>query len=162
MFSEFLVALFSLAVSLIFFGITFTFPKVSADPGGLALFPRFFAVMTAIPAALLLISYSRRFFAKKKSRSGDSERTPLKNFFKDRTFLAFLLTFLFPAILYFAGFLPACVIFLFLLVKLLGGRTGWAAFYSLALSGTLFYVFGVLVGTHLPSGLLGSILENLN
>ncbi len=162
MFSEFFVALFSLAVSLLFFGITFTFPKVSADPGGLALFPRFFAVMTAIPAAILLIDFSRRFFAEKKPRARDSVRISLKDFFKDRTFLAFLLTFLFPAILYFAGFLPACVIFLFLLVKLLGGRTGWAAFYSLALSGTLFYVFGVLVGTHLPSGLLGSILENMN
>ena len=65
MIAEFIVAVVSLAVSLVFFVETFSFPSVSADPGGLALFPRLFSIMTAIPAIISLLVLKTKFCRKK-------------------------------------------------------------------------------------------------
>jgi len=158
MIAEFIVAAVSLAVSLIFFVETFSFPHVNADPGGLALFPRIFSIMTAIPAIILIARFKNQVLAQKHT---EQEKTTLvkENILKNKTFVVFLLTVLFPVILFFLGFLPACILFVFLLVKILGGSTKGALFFSIVLSGILFYVFGVLAGLRLPRGVFEAIFN---
>jgi len=158
MIAEFIVAVVSLAVSLVFFVETFSFPSVSADPGGLALFPRLFSIMTAIPAIILIARFKNQVLSKKNTEQ--KKTTVAKgDILKNKTFVVFLLTVLFPVILSFLGFLPACILFVFLLVKILGGSTKGALFFSIVLSGILFYVFGVLAGLRLPRGVFEAIFS---
>lgn len=158
MIAEFIVAVTSLAISLLFFIETFSFPHVNADPGGLALFPRLFSIMTAIPAIILVARFKNQVLMQ-KNNAQEKTIVAKESLLKNKTFVVFLLSVLFPAFLSFLGFLPACILFVFLLVKVLGGSTKGAFFFSIALSGVLFYVFGVLAGLRLPRGVLEAIFN---
>lgn len=157
MISEFVVALLSLAVSLVFLIETFSFPRVSADPGGLALFPRFFSIMTIIPATLLIFNFVQKM---RKQKQNAEEKPPLKSGGKmdGRQCLVLFLSLLFPVLLYFTGFLVASASFVFLLMKIMGSKAKGALLFSFALSGVLYYVFGVVVGLRMPMGLLEYVL----
>lgn len=153
MVAECVVAFVSLAISLLFFVQTFSFPQVSADPGGLALFPRVFSILTVIPAVILIINY-----IKQKRNMGTKVALTQLSISKNKNIQVFSLTLLFPAVMALIGFLPVSVIFVFLLVKILGGKTKGAFFFSVTLSAILFYVFGILVGVRLPRGFFGNFL----
>lgn len=157
MISELVVALLSLALSVVFLIETFSFPTVRADPGGLALFPRFFSVMTIIPAALLILSYFQKVRVQKGNGDENSPTISAEKMDK-RQWIVLGLSLLFPALLSFAGFVIALVLFVFLLMKIMGGKTREALLFSFALSGVLYYVFGILVGLRMPMGILEYIL----
>jgi hypothetical protein len=148
---EIIVALFTLLVSTVFFLMTFSFPSVQADPGGLALFPRVFSVLTAIPAFLIVVNLRRQILKEMFAYFKKGILLP-RHFFKAKPFLVFSLTLFFPIILSLTGFLPATFLFVFLIVKILDGNTRGALLLSVLMSGLLFYVFGTLVGLHLPEG----------
>jgi putative tricarboxylic transport membrane protein len=160
--AEWLVCILSLLVSVIFFIITFSFPQINADPGGLALFPRVFCVFTGGGSLLLVISLLKH----PTSRAGVTEalgkfRAVWRKDAFDRassltrlTTYIFVLSVIYPAVIVLIGFLTATIAYIFFLMKLLRTKTLISLAYSVILGGGLYFIFATILEVYLPVGIL--------
>jgi hypothetical protein len=159
--AEWLVGILTLLVSLIFFAQTYTFPKISADPGGLALFPRFFSVLLAGGALCLIVSLLRQsqpLAPIKASLDRYLAAWRKENFAEGATVrlttLIFVLCTIYPAFIVLVGFLAATILFSFVLMKLFNVKTWLSGLYSVVLGGGLYVAFAVVLEVYLPAGIV--------
>jgi hypothetical protein len=157
MLAEWVIGLFGLVASIVFFLISFSFPEVSADPGGLALFPRIAAVLTGVSSAGLLASLVMRggsaaalqtvarFFV--NWRESSSEGFEIR-----RTTIILALCALYPLIVLKFGFFLGSLVFSFVLVLFYRGTMVQAAILSLVLAVALQLFFATLLGVFVPPG----------
>ena len=158
MLAEWVIGLFGLVASVVFFAISFSFPVVSADPGGLALFPRIAAVLTGVSCAGLLASLAMRrgsaaaalqtvarfFVTLRESSPGGFEVR--------RTTIVLALCALYPLIVLKFGFFLGSLVFSFVLVLFYRGNLVQAAILSLVLAVVLQMFFVTLLGVFVPPG----------
>lgn len=164
MLAEWVIGLFGLVASVVFFAISFSFPVVSADPGGLALFPRIAALLTGVSCAGLLAGLAmrsgsaaaavhtvRRFFVNWRENSPDG-------FEIRRTTIVLALCALYPLIVLKIGFFLGSLAFSFVLVLFYRGTLAQAAILSLVLAVVLQMFFVTLLGVFVPPGDWTSLL----
>ena len=166
MLAEWIIGLFGLVVSVVFFAISFSFPEVNADPGGLALFPRIAAVLTGVSCAGLLAGLVMR------SGSAAAALQTVARFFVNwresspggfevrRTTIVLALCALYPLIVLKVGFFLGSLVFSFVLVLFYRGTLVQAAILSLVLAVVLQLFFATLLGVFVPPGdWIGPLLE---
>jgi hypothetical protein len=158
MLAEWVIGLFGLVASLVFFAISFSFPEVSADPGGLALLPRIAAVLTGVFSAGLLASLAMRggsataalqtvvrFFVNWRESSPEG-------FEVRRSTIVLALCALYPLIVLKVGFFLGSLVFSFVLVLFYRGTLVQATILSLVLATVLQMFFATLLGVYVPPG----------
>jgi putative tricarboxylic transport membrane protein len=169
MLSEWIISASALATSIIFFVITFSFPTTSADPGGLALFPRMAALLTGISSALFLVKLATG------PRPLDAILQSLRRlllFFKGmgdeaknlrRSVFVFAVSIFYPVAILKIGFLLASFAFSFILVRTYRGGMIPAFILSLCLALAMNVFFVSLLGATVPSGdWAGPLLDRFN
>ena len=168
MLSELIIGTSALVASITFFVISFSFPTVTADPGGLALFPRMAAILTGISSTLFLIKLAaehrtfapvvrtlNRFFI--LLLGAGTEARDLR-----RSIFVFALSATYPIAILKVGFLLASFAFSFILVLTYRGKIIAALILSLCLAIGLNVFFVSLLGVTVPSGdWTGPLLDSL-
>lgn len=164
MLAEWVIGLFGLVASVVFFAISFSFPEVSADPGGLALFPRIAAVLTGVSCAGLLAGLAMR------GGSASAALQTVSRFFVNwresspggfevrRTTIVLTLCALYPLLVLKVGFFLGSLVFSFVLVLFYRGTLAQAAILSLVLAVVLQMFFVTLLGVFVPPGDWTSLL----
>jgi putative tricarboxylic transport membrane protein len=168
MLSELLIGTSALVASIIFFAISFTFPAVTADPGGLALFPRMAAILTGTSSIFFLVRLAA------EHRSFDPVIQTLNRFLVlflgagmesndlRRSIFVFALSAMYPIAILKIGFLLASFAFSFILVVTYRGAILAALILSLCLAVGLNLFFVSLMGLTVPSGdWTGPLLDSL-
>ena len=166
--AEWLVILIAQIVSVVFFVKTFSFPKSAADPGGLALFPRVFCIITLIAAisitvqmlkrssssTALLESIKRLFISFKK---GANDESSISN---RLTSYIFVFTILYPLLIVRAGFLMSTIAYTFVLMKLFRTNSLVSLLFSSILGIGLYLLFAQILNVFVLPGIwVEKILE---
>lgn len=167
MIAEWLISIIILVISFVFFALTFTFSDIPCDPGGMALFPRAVSVIAGVAALLLMVRLL-------KSRSSDT-RGPLESIGKffgswkkgsndeasvtgRRMTYIFLASIAYPWFIVKAGFLPATLAYVFVLMKLFRSKTLISIILSSIVASTLYFFFIKVLQAYVPPGIW---LENI-
>jgi hypothetical protein len=161
MIAEYIVNVIVLLVSTVFFALTFSFPKVSADPGGMSLFPRIMCVVAGIGALCSLVNLVRRqgeggfnplAWARGQLERATGGGNETRAAVARRMAWVFAFTFLYPWLLLKAGFLLSTAAYVFALMKLLGAKTLIGVVFSCVLTGVIYLFFVLLVQAYVPPG----------
>ena len=166
MLAEWFIGLFGLVASVVFIAISFSFPEVRADPGGLALFPRIAAVLTGVSCAGLLASLMMRSGSAAAAVQSLTrlfvnwrENSP-RGFEVRRTTIVLALCALYPLIVLKVGFFLGSLAFSFVVVLFYRGTMVQAAILSFVLAAVLQLFFSTLLGVFVPPGdWTGAFLE---
>jgi hypothetical protein len=155
MWAEQTVCLVTLVVSSVFFALTFGFPHISADPGGMALFPRLASGAAGLAAALILARGLLQSGVR-SAEPGWSTQAPfslrLKRVARQRTTRAIALSVVYPWFIIKIGFVIATTIYVFLLMKLFQTRAIAAVLYALTVAVGLYIVFVHVLEAYVPPG----------
>jgi hypothetical protein len=149
MIAEYLVNVIVLVVGVVFFAMTFSFPRISADPGGMRLFPGVMCVIVAAGSAWSLAKLARRPSAAPPKPAGAGEQ-PLATV--KRMGWVFGLTLAYPWLMLRAGFALSTAAYAFTLMKLLGAGTWIAIGVSCVLTAVIYLFFVLLVQAYVPPG----------
>jgi hypothetical protein len=161
MFAEYIVNLIVLLVSVVFFALTFSFPKISADPGGMSLFPRAMCLIAGIGALCSLVSLIRRraergfnplALARRHLEAARRGTYHVQLSLARRIAWVFVFTIIYPWVMLKAGFLLSTVAYVFALMKLLGVKTLMGAVLSCVITGSIYLFFVLLVQAYVPPG----------
>ena len=117
-----IIAVAVLFMSVLFFGLSFEFPRLAADPGGPALYPRIVAVVTAIACVMYGVQY---LLSRKPEPSAKEESKAISDWWSAAAadkfkILSFAFVILLPALIQVIGFVPAIFLFVFALMALSG------------------------------------------
>ena len=161
MIAEYIVNLIVLLVSVVFFALTFSFPRISADPGGMSLFPRVMCLIAGIGALCSLVNLIRR-----QVNSGFNPLASVRRHLKAarhgaydaqvgiarRMVWVFAYTIIYPWLMLKAGFLLSTITYVFALMKLLGARTVMGVVLSCVMTGMIYLFFVLVVQAYVPPG----------
>lgn len=167
MLSEWVLAVGTLLISVVFLYLTQSFPVLQADPGGTALVPRIAATATAVGAVLLIVRLMRRAMQGRDTEPaapraaagphpGDARRLAR------RTICVVAFSIAFPFAILELGLVVGSILYTFALMKLY--RTSWltSIVTSFAIGISLHIFFVVLIGAFAPPGrLTEAVLERL-
>jgi len=150
------LAAIALAMSVGAFVLAADFPHLSADPGGLALFPRIVAAVTGV-ASVLVIAQTlwARHAAGVATAHGPIRPAAWVREHKDQILL-FGLVFLLPIGIETIGFNAAVFIFTYLTMLVLRTKAFTAIVASVAITAAIYIAYAVLLQAVLPAGSLFS------
>ena len=161
MLAEWIIVLLSLLVCIVFFALTFAFPIISADPGGMALFPRIVIGVLGISALTLLVGlvkkrskYSSGFIPsiKKFWEIWTGESNDEQSLLKRRLTFTILLSVIYPLFIVKIGFLFSTFLFVFLLTKLYKTKNVASVVFSLVVTGVVYGFFILALDAYVPPG----------
>lgn len=156
MISEWIISLTTLIISIYFFILTFQFPEVSMDPGGLSFFPRILCLICG-SASLVMI-------AKLIRNRGESENSPVKftryflsawkknikiseyDYVRRMTYV-FAASVIYPWLIVRIGFVLSTILYSFTLMKLFKTKTSISLFISASVAIGLFSLFCQSIGS---------------
>jgi len=148
-------------VSLVFFALTFSFPRISADPGGMSLFPRVMCLIAGIGALWSLVGLIRKrlehgfnplALARRYSEAAWQGAYRGQLAVARRMAWVFAFTIGYPWVMLKAGFLLSTIIYVFALMKLLGARTVMGVVLSCVMTGMIYLFFVLVVQAYVPPG----------
>lgn len=151
---DLLIAAVVLAVSTLFYVLAGDFPRMAADPGGLALFPRAVAAATGLASAAILVQglIRRQIFPAGAGAllAGlpDAVRT------HRLALVTFLLVLLFPFAITAFGFVAAVAIFSTLVLVASGLPMIKVAVTAVLTTVGIYVAYALILGAILPTGYL--------
>lgn len=154
------IALAALSVSIVFFGITFSFPSLSSDPGGLALVPRIACVATGVASVVLLLreasqaDYLRSLGERFRQSVGvwSSVHADDTKILARRVVYVCALSALYPNAILSLGFLLGTFIFSLSLLLLYRGRLLKSCIFAAIVATAAHLFFAQLLGAFVPPG----------
>jgi hypothetical protein len=161
MIAEYVVSVIVLLVSVVFFAMTFTFPKISADPGGMSLFPRVMCLIAGIGALRSLVNLARKqlecgfnplALARRNLEAARQGAYGRQVAVARRMAWVFAFTIGYPWVMLKAGFLLSTIIYVFALMKLLGAKTLMGVVLSCVMTGMIYLFFVRVVQAYVPPG----------
>lgn len=149
-----IVNLVAFVLSVVFFFLSFRFPHLASDPGGLGMFPQAAAVVTAIACVLYLLQTILSGELDLGRRMAAARATIADILTRRREIASFILLFLMPAGIEYIGF--AGGVFLFSLgLMLISGLGPIRALVASVITAVAVYVgYADVLGAVLPPGLL--------
>lgn len=152
---EWLIATLALVMSGVFFHVAGSFPRLTADPGGAALFPRIVAIFTGTMAAILigrLVLEDPTFRTLRQTvgqwrfpRDGNGELFL-------RSAVGIALSIAYPYFVIKAGFIAASVVFIMLLMTLYRVSLLVSVPFALVIGYAIYFLFNQLLGAYVPEG----------
>lgn len=127
MIAEWIISLMTFIIGVVFFITTFSFPKISIDPGGFSLFPRILSVGIVIASTLLIIKLiiNRKNqpntpveFAKTFLRSWSEDSSSEMSGTICRMTYVFIISIAYPWFIVRIGFMLATLLYVGILMRL--------------------------------------------
>ncbi|WP_316980398.1 tripartite tricarboxylate transporter TctB family protein [Shumkonia mesophila] len=151
-----IVALVAFSMSVVFFGITFEFPHLAADPGGPALYPRIVAVVTGFACALYGVQHlvTRKPVSPSKGRRGTAADWWSAAIADKTKIFSFALVILLPAAIDVVGFAGATFLFVIILMMISGVNLVRSMITAVLSSAGVYAGYAWVLGAVLPKGFL--------
>jgi hypothetical protein len=156
---EILVAFATLAVAVLFFVTSLTFPEIDGDPLGLARVPQFVAAVTAIASLAVVARAARRARANGMAlaepaiaRVRCALRAGIANPWRPGV-LVIPITFAYPAAVVFSGFLIGTSGYLLVLMKVYRVGTLQAVAIAVCATSLVYAFFTYVAEVSVPAGL---------
>jgi len=152
---EWLVAIMALVMSVVFFQVARGFPRLTADPGGAALFPQVVAVFTGTMAMILIARLVladpsfrglRGAIAGLQLPRGESGELFL------RSVAGILLSIAYPYFVIKVGFIIASMVFVLLLMMIYRVSLLVSVPFAVVTGYAIYFVFNQLLGAFVPEG----------
>jgi putative tricarboxylic transport membrane protein len=148
-----------LAMSTVFFVLAGDFPRIAADPGGLALFPRAVAAITGAASAVLMLQIALRRLRAPRPVVGGGAFDPAAHvgaFLRANGFalVTFLLVVLFPFAISAFGFVAAVALFSTLVLAASRLPPFVVAATAVLTTVGIYVAYALVLGAILPSGYL--------
>ena len=167
--SEWVLAVATLLISVVFLTLTQSFPVLQADPGGTALVPRIAASATAVSALLLIVRLVRRAMQVRDAEPAASRATAAAGLelgearrLARRTIYVVAFSIAFAFAILELGLVVATILYTFALMKLYRTSSLTSIVASCATGIGVYVFFVVLIGAFAPPGrLTAAVLERL-
>lgn len=145
--AEWLVGVICLALSALLLRESFLLPRIAVDPGGLALMPQVFAVVTGVAALFLLGGLVRDALGR-----GTTAVSLWEPWGRREVAVVAVLTALYPFVMLKVGFLIATMIYVAAVLVVLRAGLVTGATVTIVAPVGLYYAFDKVLRVHLPGG----------
>jgi hypothetical protein len=162
MLAQWTIVALSLLICVIFFPMTFYFPHIPSDPGGMALFPRVVMAILVCSVGVFIVGLSRGHVKKTPIIQLHSLGWMLKEFhkaadnselaLKKRLVYVIILSVAYPWFISKMGFAISTLIYVIFLMKLYNTRTITCLLYSIIVTGVVYAFFIFALGAYVPPG----------
>jgi hypothetical protein len=164
MLAQWTIVILSLALCVVLFPMTFSFPHIPSDPGGMALFPRAIMAILVCSIGVFILGLSKKHVGKRGpvipfhslgstlmefyKATGDSELA-----LKKRLIYVIILSVAYPWVILKVGFVIATMVYIIALMKLYKNtRTVTCLLYSIIVTGVVYGFFVLALDAYIPPG----------